>query len=421
MQVSPRAPRRRARGGGGPQLRATPTRRPASRAGATRAACASSPRTGLRLAATDVLVCSTGLIGIPMPMDALEAGIPKLCGDARRAEGGARRRAGDPHHRHRAQGSDAPRAGGPRSSAAWPRARRCCRPRWRRCSRCSPPTPRSTPDVLQQALAGAVDDDLRLLERRRVPLAPTTPCSCSPTAAAGDRSTRHALDRRAHRGVRLARRADGARRRRCDEVRARRRASARAPRPRRASRRARSPTASSCSARSTAATPTGAGCSPSSARAARSSIPSRSTSPTTASRCAATASRARTTRPRSRRTWPAARSRSLCDLRLGARRGDGAHHRPLARVHRREPAHVVTRRVDVASRIADAGEKATSSPRRCRTSASSRARRSSSSTAVTRWTIPTLADLFATDVVLMRLVGHEPGRRARRRSADHAT
>ena len=32
----------------------------------------------LGVAAADVLVCSTGLIGFPMPMDALEAGIPKL-------------------------------------------------------------------------------------------------------------------------------------------------------------------------------------------------------------------------------------------------------------------------------------------------------------------------------------------------------
>ncbi|HEY7134682.1 MAG TPA: bifunctional glutamate N-acetyltransferase/amino-acid acetyltransferase ArgJ [Acidimicrobiia bacterium] len=35
---------------------------------------------GLGVARTDVLVCSTGLIGIPLPMDALEAGIPKLAG-----------------------------------------------------------------------------------------------------------------------------------------------------------------------------------------------------------------------------------------------------------------------------------------------------------------------------------------------------
>jgi glutamate N-acetyltransferase/amino-acid N-acetyltransferase len=42
---------------------------------------------GLGIAAADVLVCSTGLIGIPMPMAALESGIPKLCG-ALAADGG---------------------------------------------------------------------------------------------------------------------------------------------------------------------------------------------------------------------------------------------------------------------------------------------------------------------------------------------
>jgi glutamate N-acetyltransferase / amino-acid N-acetyltransferase len=44
---------------------------------------------GLDLATDDVLVCSTGLIGIPMPMDALEVGIPKLCGELA-ADGGGR-------------------------------------------------------------------------------------------------------------------------------------------------------------------------------------------------------------------------------------------------------------------------------------------------------------------------------------------
>ena len=34
---------------------------------------------GLGVASTDVLVCSTGLIGIPMPMAPVESGIPKLC------------------------------------------------------------------------------------------------------------------------------------------------------------------------------------------------------------------------------------------------------------------------------------------------------------------------------------------------------
>ena len=33
---------------------------------------------GLGCAASDVLVCSTGLIGVPLPMEPLEAGIPKL-------------------------------------------------------------------------------------------------------------------------------------------------------------------------------------------------------------------------------------------------------------------------------------------------------------------------------------------------------
>ncbi len=44
---------------------------------------------GLGRAVDDVLVCSTGLIGIPMPMDALAVGIPKVCGDLS-ADGGGR-------------------------------------------------------------------------------------------------------------------------------------------------------------------------------------------------------------------------------------------------------------------------------------------------------------------------------------------
>jgi glutamate N-acetyltransferase/amino-acid N-acetyltransferase len=42
---------------------------------------------GIDAGPADVLVCSTGLIGIPLPMAALEAGIPKVCG-ALRADGG---------------------------------------------------------------------------------------------------------------------------------------------------------------------------------------------------------------------------------------------------------------------------------------------------------------------------------------------
>jgi glutamate N-acetyltransferase/amino-acid N-acetyltransferase len=48
---------------------------------------------GLGLATDDVLVCSTGLIGIPMPMDALEVGIPKLCGQLAPDGGAAAARA----------------------------------------------------------------------------------------------------------------------------------------------------------------------------------------------------------------------------------------------------------------------------------------------------------------------------------------
>ncbi len=43
----------------------------------------------LGCAAQDVLVCSTGLIGVPMPMDAVEAGVPKLAGVLRPDAAGA--------------------------------------------------------------------------------------------------------------------------------------------------------------------------------------------------------------------------------------------------------------------------------------------------------------------------------------------
>jgi glutamate N-acetyltransferase / amino-acid N-acetyltransferase len=48
---------------------------------------------GIGVDPADVLVCSTGLIGIPMPMDALEAGIPKLCGQIAPDGGGRAARA----------------------------------------------------------------------------------------------------------------------------------------------------------------------------------------------------------------------------------------------------------------------------------------------------------------------------------------
>ena len=394
MQISAVASRRRARRGGDPQLRQRQRGDRRSRAARRRAACASSRPRESTSATTDVLVCSTGLIGIPMPMAALEAGIPKLCG-VLSAEGG-----GDAAQAMLTTDTVRKEAVAPRrarrSSAAWPRARRCSRPRWPRCSRCSPPTRRPSPTMLQQALAQAVGetfdclsvDGCRSTNDTVIVLANGRAGAVDPIAA----------HRRAHRGVRLARRADGARRGRRDQVRARaRRRRAHAGRSARRGR-ARWPTVSSCSARSTAATPTGAACSPSSVRAVRSSIPSRSTSRTTASPCAATASRARTTRPRSPRRWPGARSSCAATCALAHGEADRAHHRPLARVHRREPAHVVSparrrsggsdgrtqlhgrSRAGGRSRMsADPGSaprarRRSCSPRRCRTSASSRAR-----------------------------------------------
>src|SRR5262249_31778630 len=48
---------------------------------------------GLGVRAHDVLVCSTGLIGIPLPMEAIEAGVPKLCGQLAANGGGDAARA----------------------------------------------------------------------------------------------------------------------------------------------------------------------------------------------------------------------------------------------------------------------------------------------------------------------------------------
>ena len=131
--------------------RATPTRRRGSGVGPTRCRMCELTAQALGCATTDVLVCPTGLIGIPMPMDPVESGIPKLgaAADDRRRRRAAAADA-HAHHRHRAarrpsSPSSSRRRASPRPSAAWPRVRRCWRRRWRRCSRCSPPTPRSPP------------------------------------------------------------------------------------------------------------------------------------------------------------------------------------------------------------------------------------------------------------------------------------
>ena len=111
------------------------------RACATRCGCASSPPPGSACLPRDVLVCSTGLIGIPMPMDPVEAGIPKLTGMlSADADGGTAAADAilttDTVRKETLQRADIGGRRSPRPSAAWPRAPRCCRPRWPRCSRC---------------------------------------------------------------------------------------------------------------------------------------------------------------------------------------------------------------------------------------------------------------------------------------------
>ena len=113
-----------------------------------------------------------------------------------------------------------------------------------------------------------------------------------------------------------------------------------------------------------------------------------------------------------------ATSRSRCDLHVGARRGDDAHHRPLARVHRREPAHVVSD-ASSATAVPTAGEKA-----HVLAEALPYIREFSGKTVVIKYgghamDDPALADLFAPGRRAHAARRHEPGRRARRRSADH--
>ena len=357
VQISQRAPRRRPRGRGRAQLRqrqrrdrrAGPARRAAHvRAHRRRASASRRPTCSCARPASSASRCR---------WTRSKPGIPKLCGRSSRRRR-RRRGAGDHDHRHRAEGSgrDAPAR---RPSAGWPRARRCSRPRWRRCSRCSPPTPRSTRRRLQRALAARGRRDVRLPQRRRLPL---------------------------------------------DE---RHRARARERPRRRSRRRTRSPTRSPrCAARSPSrwrATPKAR---PSSCASA-SSAPA--PTPTPASRPAAVANSqlvqcslngddpywgrvlselgasgalidpervdiayngvtvcrdgiaCDARRGRARRGDGRARHRDPLRPAPRARRGDGAHHRPVARVHRREPAHVVTAPSSDAApteRVRDAGEKA---------------------------------------------------------------
>ena len=256
---------------------ATPTRRRGSRVGPTRCACASSPRRRVGCATTDVLVCQTGLIGIPMPMDPVESGVPKLgaqlSGRRRRRRRRGRRHA---HHRHRAQGDAC-------SPSTLPTAPTATVGGMAKGAAMLAPSMATMLAVLTTDVAvaaRAAPARARSRGRRTASTrswstrarAPTTPCSCSPTALAGnppitddgglaydalvDALTAACADL-AHQ---MAADAEGATK--CVTPHG---AGRPQRRPRRSSRRARSRRASSCSARSTARTRTGAGSSPSSA------------------------------------------------------------------------------------------------------------------------------------------------------------
>ncbi len=123
---------------------------------------------GLGLAADDVLVCSTGLIGIPMPMDALEIGIPKLCGELT-ADGGGRRGAGDDDHRHQGRRKLSPRAGAA-TVGGMAKGAAMLSPAMATMLAVVTTDAATDPDTLQRALAQAVRRDLRLSLRRRLPL-----------------------------------------------------------------------------------------------------------------------------------------------------------------------------------------------------------------------------------------------------------
>ena len=111
-----RAPREAGRPPRSCSTPATRTRRPARRAAPTPVACASWSPTDLGCAPEHVLVCSTGLIGIPLPMASIEAGVPALVAGLAADEVAGRAAAGrDPDHRHGPQG-------GPRRCRAGRRA-----------------------------------------------------------------------------------------------------------------------------------------------------------------------------------------------------------------------------------------------------------------------------------------------------------
>ena len=134
-------------------------------------------------------------------------------------------------------------------------------------------------------------------------------------------------------------------------------------------------------------------------------------SPTAASPSAATASRATHDAAALAKVMAGRDIEIRCDLRLGHGDGDGAHHRPVARVHRREPDDLVT--VSRVDRPRRSGCRTRRRRRLILAEALPYIREFSGQTVVIKYgghamENAELADLFATDVVLMRLVGMNP-------------
>ena len=230
---------------------------------------------GIDIAPADVLVCSTGLIGIPLPMPALEAGIPKVCG-ALRVEGGNDAAQAmlttDTVRKEAVASAGNAVVGGMAKGAAM------LSPAMATMLAVLTTDALVDTEVLEPALARAVRETFDCLSVDGCRSTnDTVMVLANGRAGAVDRTRSPDASRAC--AVRWPSRWRG--REGSDQVRARpRRGRAHGRRKRVAA--ARWPTASSCSARSTAATPTGGACSRSWARVARSSIPSGSTSPTTA-------------------------------------------------------------------------------------------------------------------------------------------
>ena len=421
---------RRSRRGGRAELgqRQRRDRRAGSRA--TRGACASSSPTGLGVRDRRRPRVLDRPHRHPAAMAPIEAGVPKvvaaLGGDD--ARGRARRRR-DPHHRHRPQGGPRRRRARRRpdahASAAWRRARRCSRPRWRRCSPCSTTDAAVEPAALHAALEHAVRDTFNALARRRL-----------------HEHERHRARARQRRGRQRADRPGGPRAttrssRRvtevCDELAERDGADAEGATKLATHRRARAPArpttpagppvrwpaASSCSARSTAATRTGGACCRSSARAARGST--RSTSTIAYNGITVCRDGVAVLHDETRARGGDGRARDRDHVRPAPGHGPGRRcasptspTRTSTRTWERRERDGRTRR----RAAPDAHEKAA-----ILAEALPYIREFSGKTVVIKYgghamDDPALAELFAQDVVLMRLVGHEPGRRARRRPPD---